>query len=263
MSIFLATWKPLDEMKDLLKKYNTGVEIQSFCRPQRIDNPNVIMDDVLNSISDTELRSMHAPFFGLNPACIDYKVSDVAKDRFSKAYSIGKKLNVSNIVFHTGYFFNFKPDQATLKRFGKFWNDFLRERKENIEIHFENVFEQRWERLKEFIDVVESDKVSACLDLGHVNINSVQGYEEWIKGLNTKIRYVHIHNNYGDDDSHNGLKRGSIDMIRVLNLLKEYSPDAIWSVETAEIEESINWLIKHDFYKSNGYELKLEESASC
>lgn len=182
MSIYLATWKPLDEMSNLIKKYNTEVEIQQFCKPKNIDNPSDIMDDVFKCISNTKLRSLHAPFFGLNPACIDYKIRDIANDRFLKAYSISKKLNISNIIFHTGYYFHFKPNSATIERFGEFWNNFLQERDENIEIHFENVFEQRWEYLKEFIDVVENNKVSACFDLGHVNANSDQDYEEWIKG---------------------------------------------------------------------------------
>jgi sugar phosphate isomerase/epimerase len=249
MSIYLATQRPLGEIRELLQKYNTGVEIQPFCNPKNLDKPDNIMDDVLKCISGTKRKSLHAPFFGMNPSCLDYKVRDVAAERFSQAYAIGKKLNVSNMVFHTGYSFYFKPTPDMVRRFGEFWNDFLRDKEDDIEIHFENVFEQRWEYLKEFIDTIDSKKVSICLDLGHVNANSDQDIETWVKGFKDKIKYVHIHNNYGDTDSHYGLKRGTIDMYRALNLLKEYSGNAIWTVETPEIEESIKWLTDNKLYE--------------
>lgn len=247
MSIYLATQRPLEDMEGLLQKYNTGVEIQPFCNPNNLDNPELVMDRVKKCILHSQKRSMHAPFFGMNPACIDYKVRDIAKERFSKAYEIGKELKVENIVFHTGYSFYFKPNEPTIKRFGEFWNDFLKDKDDNIELHFENVFEQKWEYLKEFVDVIDNKRVSMCLDLGHVNANSDQSFEMWIKGLNKNIRYVHLHNNYGDNDSHYGIKRGTINMAIVLNLLKEFSPDAIWTIETREIEESMNWLNNNGF----------------
>lgn len=190
---------------------------------------------------------MHAPFGGLLPSCSDYKIRDVIYERFSQTYIIAKTLDVSNIVFHTGSTLGSKPDCDKIKRFGEFWNYFLKDKDEDIEIHLENVFERHWEYLKEYIDVIDSNKVSICLDLGHVNVNSDQDIKTWVKGFKEKIKYVHIHNNYGDVDSHNGLKRGTIDMYKALSLLKEYSPDAIWTLETSEIQESIDWLLDHRF----------------
>jgi hypothetical protein len=34
-------------------------------------------------------------------------------------------------------------------------------------------------------------------------------------------------------------------MYRALSLLQEYACNAIWTIETAEIEESIDWLLDH------------------
>jgi len=124
----------------------------------------------------------------------------------------------------------------------------LKDRQDDIEIHIENVFEKKWEYLKEYIDVIDSEKVSVCLDLGHVNAYSDQDVEAWVKGLKGRIKYVHVHNNYGDNDSHSGLHNGTIDMYKALSLLKEYSGDAIWTVETPEIEPSFEWLQKHKLF---------------
>jgi hypothetical protein len=44
---------------------------------------------------------------------------------------------------------------------------------------------------------------------------------------------------------HYGLKRGTIDMYRAFRLLQEHACNAIWTIETSEIEESMDWLLDH------------------
>ena len=132
MAIYIATQQPIEKMCDILRKYKTGVEVQHFCNPSRLDNYEDYIESIKDCISDTDRRSLHAPFFDLHPASMDNKVRGVALDRFIKAYNIAIELEVKNIVFHTGYSFCFKPDNHTIKRFGEFWNTFLNQRDESI-----------------------------------------------------------------------------------------------------------------------------------
>ncbi|MFZ5354886.1 MAG: TIM barrel protein [Bacillota bacterium] len=99
------------------------------------------------------------------------------------------------------------------------------------------------------MEAVDSSKFSLCLDVGHAHINSNMLLERWVKGLNSKIRYVHLHNNDGKSDKHFGILRGKIDIENTLELLEKYAPDAKWSLETKsdETEESLLWL------KQKGY----------
>lgn len=92
------------------------------------------------------------------------------------------------------------------------------------------------------------------LDVGHVNANSSKPLCDWIKGLNHKIGYVHLHNNDGIHDNHYGLGKGQIDMLAVLEALKIYAPDASWSIETADLEQSVEWLDQKGFLRKRAGE---------
>ncbi len=54
---------------------------------------------------------------------------------------------------------------------------------------------------------------------------------------------MHLHNNFGIGDDHNGLTNGNIDIGEVLSLLKHNSPAANWNLEIRnKFEESIDIL---------------------
>ncbi|WP_041917209.1 TIM barrel protein [Desulfitobacterium dehalogenans] len=133
----------------------------------------------------------------------------------------------------------------------KFWTDFLSNKPNSMEIHLENVYEDDFNLLKELVDAIGDPKFSICLDLGHVNANSTKELNNWIQGLNDRIRYVHLHNNNGKFDDHFGLWMGEIDMLNTLELLKVHSPKALWTIETlsVDIKPSIDWLVDNGFIK--------------
>lgn len=76
--------------------------------------------------------------------------------------------------------------------------------------------------------------------------------EDWIKTLNTRIAEYHLHNNHGKqtiygynkDDEHLAINNGTIDIEKTLKLAEEYTPDAIWSIESKVkyLEESVVYL---------------------
>ena len=61
---------------------------------------------------------------------------------------------------------------------------------------------------------------------------------------------MHIHNNCGDRDSHLGINKGELDIIEILNMVKD--KDITISLEItnfAELEESLDILYKNNFIK--------------
>ncbi len=67
---------------------------------------------------------------------------------------------------------------------------------------------------------------------------------DWIKQLNCRIKYVHIHQNNGINDEHLGLRYGNMPIKDILSALNEYSPEAVWALEckTDYMEDSISLL---------------------
>ncbi len=62
------------------------------------------------------------------------------------------------------------------------------------------------------VDEINKPNFSIYLDVGHVNSNSTRSIDYLIKGLEKKIKYVHLYNNDGMLDNHFELHHGSIIM---------------------------------------------------
>jgi sugar phosphate isomerase/epimerase len=243
MQINIATFEfPLDTICPIVDTYQTGIEIQQFIYHENLDKPETVLAEIEHRLSQCKYRSMHGPFFSLNPSAYDPMVRDAAMHRYRQAQDIGKELSVRHMVLHTGYAYPFVPDTHIYERFGAFWQSFLEVVQGEIQFHIENMFEKKWEYLRDFVASVDDPRVSACLDIGHVNVHSAQPHAEWIKGLGDTIRYVHLHNNLGERDDHNGLGNGTIPIREVLDLLLTHCPNAVWTVETYEAEQSLEWL---------------------
>ena len=103
----------------------------------------------------------------------------------------------------------------------------------------ENQCEEDSEVLKMEIDSVNDARLKVCLDIGHAHANSNMSVEDWITSLGERIGYLHLHNNYGKlkerpsymNDEHLGFANGTINIAKVLDLLEDNCPNAIWNIE--------------------------------
>lgn len=236
---------------EIAKEFNLGVEILGFIQPYVIESYKEKIDITKHKLSNINKCSLHGPFQDLFPASKDPEIAEIVRKRFMQAYNTAKSINAKHLIFHAGYIPKAYFPEDWLKTSIVFWKDFLSQLDEQIEIHIENVCEDDYLLINELIEAVDSPIFSTCLDIGHVNVNSQRTISDWIKGLNTKIKYVHLHNNDGITDGHFGLCRGVINVYNVLELLEIYAPNSEWSLETKfhETEESVLWLKANDFLK--------------
>ena len=99
---------------------------------------------------------------------------------------------------------------------------------------------------------VEHENFSACLDVGHVNVYSKYEVNKWIDALSFKLNHIHLHNNYGDKDSHLSINKGNMNIIKILHRLKEDKKDLTVTLEIVdlqELKESLDILVKEGFVK--------------
>ncbi|WP_291576323.1 sugar phosphate isomerase/epimerase family protein [Clostridium sp. UBA4548] len=248
--VYVSTLKDESEkILKLAKEMGLGFEVQSFIQPYSIGDYNRKLETIRCKLEHIQQVSLHGPFVDLFTGSRDPKIVEVVKSRFWDAYYTARSIKAKHLIFHAGYVPKaFFPIQW-LETSAEFWKDYLESIDHDVEIHIENVCEDQWGTIAELIEVVDSPRFSACLDIGHANVNSSVPLEQWIKGLNKHIKYVHLHNNYGISDNHYGLCNGDIDILKTLELLEIYAPDAKWSLETKleETEESILFLSKNGF----------------
>lgn len=253
MKILVTDWAELDLVLPMAMKYQVGIEVLEFAMPENLEPADSLTTDIRQKVSPFPLIGMHGPFYELIPASRDPLVRQLARTRYQQGYDLAKKIGARHLILHSGYLPKTYPRDQWIQNSFEFWDEFLGDKSTPNMIHVENVYEDDFSPLGELIDRVnqahQGERLSACLDIGHVNANSSKTLAEWIIGLGDRIRYVHLHNNDGVLDDHWRLDKGNIDVRQALELLLKHSPNAICTVETSveDIEPSLIWL------KERGY----------
>ena len=117
--------------------------------------------------------------------------------------------------------------------------------KKRFKIHLENSFENDPEIFLEILKGIKSDNFRICLDIGHINVYSIQPIEYWIDKLAPYIEEVHLHNNDGKADHHWTLDVGNIDIENILHELENKVGKFVLTLEPRnreDLEKNLKWL---------------------
>lgn len=248
MRILITDWGELDQVLPIALKYHVGLEVQEFAMPENLDQADSLAPEIRQKVSAMPLLGLHGPFYELIPASRDPLVRQVARSRLQQGYELAQVIGAGHLVLHSGFLPKTYPRDKWIQNSFEFCVDFLADKTIPNMIHLENVYEDDFTTLRELIERVnqafQGERLSVCLDIGHVNANSSKTLADWITGLGDRIRYTHLHNNDGILDDHWGFGKGKIDIRQVLDLLLKHSPNAVWTIETVlrDIEPSLLWL---------------------
>jgi sugar phosphate isomerase/epimerase len=254
MKILITDWSNFDQVFPLALKYQVGMEVLEFANPDNLDQPSSLLPGIIQKLNTIPLIGMHGPFYELIPASRDPLVQQVARTRFQQGYEIAHKIGASHLILHSGYLPKTYPNDQWIQNSFNFWVEFLNDKTIPNLIHLENVYEDDFQPMRDLIDrvnqVFQGDRLTICLDIGHVNANSSKSFTDWITGLGDRIRYIHLHNNDGILDDHWRLDKGKIDVRQVLDLLQKHAPHAVCTVETyvEDIEPSLLWLQERGYF---------------
>jgi sugar phosphate isomerase/epimerase len=226
-----------------------GIELQSFWNPTECELFPVRIEYQLQRIRAIDFRAFHAPFGDLNCGSYDPMIREVSGQRMLLGCQTTYKLNAEHVIFHHGYVPRTSPPKNWIPRFVQFWKSFLDDKPENVHFHLENMLELSPDIMIDTIDSISDTRVSACLDVGHAHCNSTTSVLQWIEKLGNRIEHVHLHDNDGTSDQHMAIGEGNIPFQDVCCALNEYSPNAIWSLETStsSIKKSYKWLKEAGF----------------
>lgn len=253
MNILATDWGNLDRVLPIVIKYQVGLEVQEFAQPANLELSSTLAPAIREKVRSIPLIGMHAPFLELIPASRDPLVRQVARTRLQQGYELAQSIGARHLVMHSGFLPKTYPRDVWIENSYAFWVDFLADKAVRNFIHLENVYEDDFSALGELVDRINQiygqERLSICLDIGHVNANSSRSLADWIIGFGDRIRYVHLHNNDGLLDDHWRLDKGKVNVSSALELLATHSPNAVWTVETfiEDIELSLVWL------KERGY----------
>ena len=235
--VFLSTIDP--GAGQLARENGLGVEIAEFCTASNLDDRFSETDDaVQRKISGVPHRLLHGPFNELFPCAIDPLARKLAAYRYRQALSLAEQYQAEKVILHGGYnprlyFPCWYVEQSVL-----FWKQFLEENPENYKICLENVLEEEPEMLLSIVRQVNDQRLSLCLDLGHVNAYSKVPAAHWIETWGDCLSHAHVHNNDGSADTHSALDQGTLNLEAILQSLTH----ATVTLELPQIGGAVGWL---------------------
>jgi sugar phosphate isomerase/epimerase len=183
--------------------------------------------------------TIHAAFMDLNPGALDATIREATRRRFQQIFRAAELLLPRVIVFHPGYDDLRYGDNrmAWLKNSIAFWREFVpRARELGCIIAVENIFEKEPSTLRALLEAIDDPCFRHCFDVGHFHLFTTVGLEAWFGELGSFIAESHLHDNHGQADEHLPLGEGRIDFGRVFTLLKQYAPEAVWTIEAHSLE---------------------------
>ena len=240
--IYLSTVDP--RAGELARELGLGVEIAEYCTAWNMDREYPQTDERLRgALAGNPRRILHGPFNELFPCAIDPEARDLAARRYRQAIALARDYGADKVVIHAGfnpwlYYPVWFREQSAV-----FWREFLAE-DPGVEIVLENVLEQEPEWMTEILRAVDSPRLRLCLDVGHVNAYSPVDAAQWLRRCAPWISHFHLHNNNGTRDAHDPLFRGSIPMEELLTLAGDLCPEATFTLELPDAENSARELMK-------------------
>jgi len=240
--LYLSTIDP--NAQKLAQRYGFGLEITEYCTAWNMDDEFESTDKLVREkLTDVSHRMFHAPFNELFPCAIDRKARQLASQRYRQAIALAKAYGADKVIIHGGYnpwiyYPVWYTEQSVL-----FWKEFLKE-DPGVQIVLENVLEEEPGMLLDIVKGVEDPRLQLCLDVGHANAYSKTTVADWLEACGPYIGHFHIHNNDGSWDTHSPLQEGSIPMAAFLERAQTLCPTATFTLELADGETSVNWLME-------------------
>jgi sugar phosphate isomerase/epimerase len=242
--ISISAFRAFPQIPDLARAAGLKLEFTGLIDP--LHYPSEFIEEIKGRSHFDLFHSAHGPFYDLIPPSSDAELRELAKRKFIRAIDATKSLGIKHLVLHAGWMRDFYSDEMWVSNSIAFWSDLMDSCDDDLTIHLENVFEQKPSLMRAIIEGVNRKNFRMCLDIGHVNLTTGGKMIEWIDELCDLIGHVHIHNNFGVEDDHNGLDQGNIEIHKVLEALKEKCPNANWNLEIrSNFEESIEMICQY------------------
>lgn len=226
-----------DALLEYAKEHRYNLEISTFIIPEILDtNWQEVVKDYQRKLHEFKgATCIHGAGQDIQPRSEDGKIREVSEQRIFQGIEIAKQLKAKYVVFHG----NFDPVMRAegyklewIEQNASFWSEVI-EKYPSSTILLENIHESTPGILRGLLDGVNSPRLGVCLDTGHINVYSKVPVEEWFAVLGKDIRFMHVHDNKGDFDSHLATGKGTINWQEFSDLIAKYQIDPDITFEVA------------------------------
>ncbi len=197
--------------------------------------------------------TIHGPFMDLSPGSPDPKVRELTVYRFTQLIDTVSVFKPKTVVCHAGYEhvrYGFCKEKW-LEYAVSSWKWLGRElHKRGTRLMLENVYETDPGELLQVLEQLDPGHIGYCLDVGHLASFGKYPLDKWLDAAGKYIGQLHLHDNLGDNDSHLGMGKGSINFELLFEYIKHMTKKPVVTLEPHEREDffaSLDYLEQSDF----------------
>ena len=175
----------LGNIVKIANELNLGIEISRLPKHLNVDDDfSKIKDYLCKNLEGFKNEiTMHGQFSDLNVASLDKEIKKISEKRYYQSLELAQSINASTLLFHTNKKStkHIKSQKKFDKNFLSFWQSFIKDiEKTKLIAVLENVHEKTPNFIKNVIQEINSPKLRASLDVGHVNVYSNLEVEIWL-----------------------------------------------------------------------------------
>ena len=210
------------------------------------------LEAVGNFVNQFDHKGAHLPFYNLNVIAVNERVREDAMAQMQLAIEVAGRLNLDYVVAHaTGSTEGMMTTREHHRHFQAFKRMASWCQEAGTTLTIENA--SNLHEIDACIKMVhmlrdEGFPVGMTFDTGHANISRLgkePPYKKYgnvvdaLMACNDILQNVHLHNNDGTGDQHQGLRNGTIDLETCISRLKEADYKGSLSMETRSNEQEL------------------------
>lgn len=249
--LFKMNFNDYPELEGLIESGNYGIEINDFSNPEVICDKTVYVRKLLDYKKIIERYSarnitLHGAFIGLQIHSKDTDLAKLSRLKIIESLQAASELKARKVVFHSGIIpqaFGHILDRVADVQF-EFWTKLL-EKFKGIEICIENVWEKDSRFFELLLPKINNERFTMCLDYGHIGVFADTNFAEWVNKLSKHLSHIHLHDNDGKTDLHQGLGEGKLAFFEEVNALWDVNDKLTYTLEVGKlsVKNSIQYMI--------------------
>jgi len=223
-------------------EHGIGIEVQTFAYPAALDGDwEGLLKQYQAALTAIPGEiAMHGPFLDMASGSPDPLIDRVVYQRVCHALQIAEGLGARTVVFHANFIASMRNQEyrtGWTRRQIEFWGPLAEQaHKAGLVIALENMWEFDPNIIGDVLRQVNLPGLRACLDVGHTYLFSDVELQTWVASLDSYLIHVHLNNNNGDVDVHQGLDQGVLDYPQILDTLRRLPQPPAFSLEIEHVE---------------------------
>jgi sugar phosphate isomerase/epimerase len=249
----------LPEYADLVAREDVWLELIEFSHAD-LDRAGLaaLADRYLDALGADLLGrvvTFHGAFMDLTISSPDIYVANASRTRVLEGVELAARFSPQYLIFHS----NLLPPLATYDGYEdawvatniEFWRSVVAQTKATVLL--ENMFDPNPSAICRVLAGVDSERMKACLNVGHANAFSRVPLHTWFTELDASLVYCHFSDNDGTNDASLPPGQGTVDWADVSELARSLPnpPDVLMGIAhrgIPAIEEGIEFLRSHGFH---------------